>query len=234
MSQRLSTSVTFQQLEERVTNLEAVSPLAATLENNTYLSAKTQAGLTTRIAGITPNDDLYLGGIDVPLNSVLIEIIGSTSLGISQTGVEIIGLLNITDQLHAPILFAPSGNGSGGTVKILGSSVSGYTGILEFHKLDGVRNGFVGFNPEAGAMQYGSDTNAGHNFSGGPITLDDANIGIKRNGADPVYLCDANDYLTYNRSADKFVFVIGGVAVASIDASGNMRLKGTLIQSTTP
>jgi hypothetical protein len=193
MSQRLSTSVTFQQLEERVTNLE-----------NDITLDFTASGIESALGYIAANraGDTFSGQVEAA--SLLAE-----SLACSVTG-------------------------GGGGILILGSHVSGYTGILEFHKLDGVRNGFVGFNPEAGAMQYGSDTNAGHNFSGGPITLDDANIGIKRNGADPVYLCDANDYLTYNRSADKFVFVIGGVAVASIDASGNMRLKGTLIQSTTP
>jgi hypothetical protein len=53
-------------------------------------------------------------------------------------------------------------------------------------------------------------------------------------GSAPQIAFDVDDGLIYDRSADRFYFVIGGVNIASIDASGNMRLKGTLTQATTP
>ena len=83
-------------------------------------------------------------------------------------------------------------------------------------------------------MQYGSDTGAGHNFTGGPLTFGDANFGAAYNGGFPKLSFDGGDQIVYDRAANKFYFVIGGVNVASIDASGNMRLKGTLAQSVTP
>lgn len=139
----------------------------------------------------------------------------------------------VAETVTADIFYSPP-SGTAGAIRLSRSFAAGFTGIIEILKSDNSRNGFVGFNPDAGAMQYGSDTGAGHNFTGGPIMLGDANIGIKQVGSDPVFMCDAGDYFYYSRSANKYYFVIGGVNVASIDASGNMRLKGTLTQSVTP
>ena len=50
----------------------------------------------------------------------------------------------------------------------------------------------------------------------------------------PIITFDATDYLQYDRTANKYNFYIGGTKVASIDGSGNMKLLGTLTQSTTP
>jgi hypothetical protein len=50
----------------------------------------------------------------------------------------------------------------------------------------------------------------------------------------PIMTFDANDYLQYDRTANKYNFYIGGTKVASIDGSGNMKLLGTLTQSTAP
>jgi hypothetical protein len=53
-------------------------------------------------------------------------------------------------------------------------------------------------------------------------------------GTQPQIAFDTNDYFLYDRTANKLYLYIGATAVMSIDASGNMRLKGTLTQSTTP
>ncbi|MBW8911729.1 MAG: hypothetical protein JF564_07575 [Sphingomonas sp.] len=213
--------------------------------------------------------------------------------------VNVSGALSSTGAIQAPAIFAFNPSSLGGSVQILPTGAAGYTGIIQFHKLDGSRNGYVGFNPEAGAMQYGSDTGAGHAFTGGDVAvsanivlpnagylkakkvdgtatrimgitgadtlciggvdatignvvmevaatpvisltasaitlLNDANLGFTMSGGNPRITFDANDLLFYDRTANKFYFVIGGINVASIDASGNMRLKGTLTQSVTP
>jgi hypothetical protein len=62
----------------------------------------------------------------------------------------------------------------------------------------------------------------------------DANMGLAKVGSDLAIRFDTNDYLYYSRSSNKLFLVIGGTNVASIDASGNMKLLGTLTQSTTP
>ena len=67
------------------------------------------------------------------------------------------------------------------------------------------------------------------------IVPGDANYFLSMSGSNPQIVFDTGgDRITYDRTANKFYFVIGGVNVASIDASGNMRLKGTLTQSVTP
>jgi hypothetical protein len=159
--------------------------------------ALTPSGIESALGYVAANraGDSFLGPINAP------------SLSTSSVTAEGIDLL-------------PSGTAGG--LRASKAFVPGYTGIVEFLKSDHTRNGFVGFNPEAGAMQYASDTGAGHNFQGGPITLDDANIGIKKVGADPVYMCDANDYFYYSRSTNQFIFTIGGTNKASIDSGGVM------------
>jgi len=222
MSQRLSTSATFRSLESRVAELEGVTPLPATLANNTYLSAKRHDGVVTRIAGVTASDILYIGGIDAPVSSVVIAAGGSSSSAeLSSAGTKIWGTLTVTDRAQAPIMVAPSSNGLGGSVEILGSGVAGYTGIVQFHKLDGTRNGFVGFNAENGPMHYGSDTGAGHYFEGGTISPSpDMRFGLRFNSVDGILDFDANDYLYYSRASDKFVFDIGGSSACNIAATG--------------
>lgn len=39
---------------------------------------------------------------------------------------------------------------------------------------------------------------------------------------------DAGDQITYDRLNNKWFFVVGGVVVASIDGSGNLRVKGSV------
>ncbi len=293
MSQRLSTSATFQSLGTRVANLERVTPLAATMENNNFLSAKRRDGVTTRIAGVNSGDVFYLGGIDATVSSVVITAGGSSSIELSVNRTKIWGAVTVTDVLQAPIILAPASNGLGGGVQILGSGVAGYTGIVQFQKLDGTRNGFIGFNVESGPMHYGSDIGAGHYFEGGIVSPDPAmRFGLRFNGTDglidfdtndafyysrsgdtfvwtigsavqmtlgggglqvsnaltvgdanflaqivsgkPTIAFDSGDTISYDRAANKYYFAIGGVNVASIDASGNMRLKGILTQSVTP
>jgi len=293
MSRHLSMSATFQSLEARVADLEQVMPLPTTMENNTYLSSKRHDGVVTRIAGITASDDLYFGAIDASLNSIILTLHGTTSIKLESLGVTVPGSLSVGTDLQASTIISPSVNGQGGAVKILGSGVAGYTGVVQFQRLDGSRNGFIGFNLESGPMHYGSDTGAGHYFEGGIISPDPAmHFGLRFNGTDglidfdtndafyysrsgdtfvwtiggsaqmtlggaglqvsnavtvgdasffaqivsgkPTIAFDSGDTISYDRSANKYYFTIGGVNVASIDASGNMRLKGTLTQSVTP
>ena len=117
----------------------------------------------------------------------------------------------------------------GGTANLNGSSVAGYTGIVEFRKADGTRNGYIGFNAEAGAMNYGSDIGAGHYFAGGSISPDPAmKFGLRFNSVDGIVDFDSGDYLYYSRSADLFSFNIGNANKAQIDSGGNFSNAGVI------
>lgn len=174
MSQRLSTSVTFQNLEDRVTTLESDQIL-------------------------TPS-----------------KIIGALGYTPANTAGDTVTYLNA----HAFIGSIP---GAGGSANLSGSSVPGYTGIVEFRTIEGARNGFIGFNAEAGPMHYGSDTGAGHFFEGGIISPDPAmHFGLRFNSVDGILDFDSGDCLYYSRSSDSFLFNIGGEAKAKIDSQGVM------------
>jgi hypothetical protein len=83
------------------------------------------------------------------------------------------------------------------------------------------------------------DTNglnaAGFVAAGSYVQIGDVNFFAQIASGNPQITFDSGgDKITYDRTANKYYFAIGGVNVASIDASGNMRLKGTLTQSVTP
>jgi hypothetical protein len=69
---------------------------------------------------------------------------------------------------------------------------------------------------------------------GGTLSVGDGNNAWGINGGLPTLQFDVGDYLQYDRAANKFNFFVAGTKVASLDGSGNMRLLGTLTQSTTP
>jgi len=227
MSQRLSTSTTFQSLEARVLELEQVAPLPSTLENNSYLSARRHDGIVSRIAGIAASDTLYLGGIDAAVSAVVITAGGSSSIELKPVGTKVWGSLTVSDVAQAPVIVAPSATGLGGSIEILGSGVAGYTGIVQFHKLDGTRNGFIGFNAESGPMHYGSDTGAGHYFEGGVVSPDpNMRFGLRFNGTDGLIDFDTNDAFYFSRSGNTFIWTVGGTSRATLDGSGNLIAAG--------
>lgn len=172
MSQRLSTSVTFQNLEDRV----------SLLENGQVL---------------TP--------------SKIISALGFTP---ANTAGDTFVYLNA----RAYIATIP---GAGGSVNLSGSSLPGYTGIVEFRTAGGGRTGFIGFNAEDGPMHYGSDTGLGHYFEGGLISPDPAmHFGLRFNGADGILDFDSGDYLYYSRSSDEYLFMVGSSAQLVVSGGG--------------
>lgn len=174
MSQRLSTSVTFQNLEDRVAALEGEAALS---------SSKIVAALGYTPANVAGDNFVYVNA-------------------------------------HT---FIGSIEGGGGSVNASGSSVPGYTGIVEFRTIGGDRNGFVGLNAENGPMHYGSDTGTGHYFEGGLISPDPAmRFGLRFNSVDGVLDFDSGDCFYYSRVADMFLFNVGGATKASIDGGGVM------------
>jgi len=70
-------------------------------------------------------------------------------------------------------------------------------------------------------------------FTGG-VTFGDGNFLAQIGGGNPLILFDANDYLSYNRSTNKLTVVIGGVALFSIDSSGNVIAKGNVTANGAP
>lgn len=73
---------------------------------------------------------------------------------------------------------------------------------------------------------------AGATFTG--AIRRDANHYLDMAGAVPVHVFDTNDYIQYDRTNNKFGFVIGGTLVASIDSGGTLRVAGNVIGATAP
>jgi len=358
MSQRLSTSVTFQSLNARVEAIESRFDSAGNAKFGGYLDAayvrSTGASAPSGGAGVELQWDgvtgyllsfdrsagafkpVVVAGSSISLSpqSGVVAMGGTTTFGdvnfsTSFTGPDPLLTFDNTDYLgfnrsanayafnignSAKLTIQSSGiiapsvtsdtfssppSGGAGGLHLSRAFSAGYTGIIEFLKSDGTRNGYVGFNADAGSMQYGSDTGAGHTFSGGPAMFGDANLSLSLNGGsqplltfdsgdfylydrtanqhkmvigsatkvvvdtnglsatgsvaagsyvqigdvnffaqivsgNPQVTFDSGDKLFYDRTANKYYFVIGGVNVASIDASGNMRIKGALTQGVTP
>lgn len=89
-----------------------------------------------------------------------------------------------------------------------------------------------------GAIKLVVDTNGltsnGAVAAGTYVQIGDLNFFAQIASGNPQISFDSGDQLFYDRTANKFYFAIGGVNVASIDASGNMRIKGALTQGVTP
>lgn len=224
MAQRLSTSATFQALEARVTGLEQISPLPSTLENNSFLSAKKHDGTVTRIAGITEDNDFYLGGRDAPLNSIIssanmfrFDIAGSSACNIAASGLTANGLNAPTISIDAnfystlvssnPAIMFDSGD------------------TLSFNR---------GTNSYSFALSNSAQlsVNAAGTFVANVLTIGDGNFGLSLNGgSQPLVLYDSGDYTSFVRSANTYSWVIGNATKATLDGSGNFIAYGALLAS---
>jgi len=162
------------------------------------------------VLGINGSDALYIGGIDATLNSVVFEVATSPTLTLASSAITLFNDSNLG-------FTVPSGN-----PRLL---------------LDA--NDYLSYDRSNNQLQVvvGGTTIANINLSYAAfpsVQVSDANFTLAIQSSTPRILFDANDALVYDRTANKYYFVIGGINVASIDANGNMRLKGTLTQSVTP
>ncbi len=73
---------------------------------------------------------------------------------------------------------------------------------------------------------------AGDTFSG--AIKRDPDFYMEMQGSNPIISFDGNDFIQYDRAANKFNFIIGSVVQASIDATGTLRVRGNVIGNTTP
>jgi len=80
---------------------------------------------------------------------------------------------------------------------------------------------------------FTGDTSVAGNFTANYLKAD-ANAYMTVSAGHALLVFDANDYLDYNRSTNKLTLFISGTAVASIDASGNLKMLGNITASTTP
>lgn len=127
-------------------------------------------------------------------------------------------------------------NSSGSYVSLSGGSSTG-TGQLQF-VLANTRVAFI-YQPTtgtgAGTLVFGKDDGNGFTFTGGPLRIVD----------DQFYLAafNANNFginfktgiaIQVDRSTNKFLFIQAGGVVASIDASGNLKVAGNITANTTP
>ncbi len=63
---------------------------------------------------------------------------------------------------------------SGGGSAALYPAYGNYTGLVSFANSNGVRQGYVGFIPAGGPIQFINDTGNGHHFGGGTVFVDGA------------------------------------------------------------
>jgi len=233
MSERLSQSATFQALAARVTTVEGSVGVDLTARGSVYASDSVFAGLLTGnyTVSLRRGDATHTGYIAFSLQDGTRQgLIGFANAGgaIAYSNDNGGGHLFSGGTVAATAFKATyleailtTADPSAGSVKVIGSSVAGHTGILEFHESqEGVRNGYIGFNANGGQMTYGSDNGTGHFFDGGPVTVGDSTFNLDRNGGtQPLVRFDTGDYLQYTRSNNTFTFLVGGSAVASISAA---------------
>jgi hypothetical protein len=158
------------------------------------------------------------------------------------------------NSVYAENFFAGTQGGARGYSLVApgNSNVSGYYGM---YSPNGSLAGYIGQAVNGGLINYVSNSGAGHNFVGGDVVVNgglrvtgnisaggtiypkstDGVFYLNTDGGNYPYInFDAGDYLQYDRSANKFLFVIGGALVASIDASGTLRVRGNVIANTGP
>ena len=220
MSQRLSTSVTFQSLSGRVGSLEAKFPSGG----NLLLEDKARLPLIDLTKDGVINWRLGNWNGDPATNAFSIGFNSTTTATFDTSG-------NAT---FSGCIDAAYLRSAGAAAPISGVGVE--------LRWDGASGSVLSYDRSAGSFRpivlAGSnillDPQGGVVAISGATTFGDANFGAAYNGGLPKLSFDGGDQIVYDRAANKFYFVIGGVNVASIDASGNMRLKGTLAQSVTP
>lgn len=62
----------------------------------------------------------------------------------------------------------------------------------------------------------------------------DSNYALYLSSGTPIINFDLGDYIQYDRSNNKLGFIIGGNLVGSLDAAGNLKVKGSITAATTP
>jgi hypothetical protein len=130
-----------------------------------------------------------------------------------------------------------------GQVALLAGDTT-HTGYISFTNPSSIRQGYIGLTTTSGPIAYVNDTGAGHSFSGGPVSATgsfaasslqiDANAIFTFSSGNPVLVFDGNDFLLYNRTANKLTMFVNSVAVWSVDSSGNMIAKGNITAFGTP
>lgn len=74
---------------------------------------------------------------------------------------------------------------------------------------------------------------AGAAFTGSVSFGNSSTFNVNLSAGNPVITFDTGDTLTFDRTNNKFIFGIGSQQVASIDASGNLRVKGNVMAAQT-
>jgi len=170
------------------------------------------------------------------------------------TNVSLPGTLSVSGGVSSPgglsgdSLTINSNGGTRGYASLLGGN-PGTSGYVGFYYPNGNVAGYIGQIVSGGPVNYVSSNSVGHNFVGGGVTVNgpfaatsdiksggktfpannDANFYLTVLSGNPAIVMSSNgDFVILDRSSDKFLFYIRNVAVASIDASGNIRAIGQL------
>lgn len=222
MSKALSASVTFEALENRVDVLEAGSAAlagAAFTGNVTFGDANFGAFYN---AGAQPFVSFDSG-------DSLSYVRSSNTFAFNISSVPVLSITAANAAFAGSVNFSNDANFS---AQIVTSNprITCDTGDYLYYDRSLNRYNFV----VGSAVKAYIGSNGDFASTGAIYVNTDNNFSLDIPSGNPTINLDSGDKIYFNRSANKFYFYIGGVNVASIDASGNMKLLGTLTQSTTP
>ena len=246
MSRRLSTSVTFQNLQSRVAALEEQGLLASnvvtalgyvpankagdtfagnvtvsgniTVPNSTYIKSALTSGAVTRLFGLNGSNSLYIGGIDATIASVVIEVASTPVQTISTIGVAITGTLSVSGNVTmGGALIATQAYVGTQIANLVGSAPSTLDTLNE---LAASLANDANFSTTMTNALAGKAPLAGAAFTG-PVSFGDAAFYTDYNyGISPNIQYDSDDYAGYQRAANKFYWVIANSSQATLDLSG--------------
>lgn len=192
---------------------------------NDFAAGLTNSLSRTGLGGMLAN--LSMGGFDITSVGTLTAVNLSTAALAVSANATVGGTLNVTGRVGAPAGF-----------QIDSSAVWGINASNPFLQWDtggdfivfNRSNDTLFFNIASATKMYVAPTEVRFNVA----ARRDAQFYLDLSGNNVVINFDANDYITYDRPNNKYLFSIGGFTVASIDASGVLRTLGAVIPNTTP
>lgn len=219
MSKPLSVSVTFEALESRVDALEARTTAPTVQFAGDVLSHDANFGLILSGGSSILSFDATDGLIYSRGSNVLNVTIGAvTQMSVTSAAVTVFNTLSVGDASFA------FGITSGNPVALFDAG-----DYIQYNRSTNIYAFNIGNSTMAQVDSAGNVLATGGIYANG-----DAQFFLLKASGNPIINLDSGDFIKYDRTANKFYFIVNNVSVASIDASGNMKLAGTLTQSTTP
>jgi hypothetical protein len=231
MSEALSASATFKTLQARVTTLEAgptftggITAPTLTLTGGESVAGTITVGTHIAITDATTYSQFNFTStealtLDRTTSTLLFYIGNVIQARLSSSSFMLTGLLSVGDGNFAMNL-------AGGGIPTVQFDVGDF---IQYNRTTNAYSFNVGSVSKATL-----DGSGNFSCTGSVQPSADPSFLLQMTSGNPQIICDTGDSIKYDRAANKFYFIIGNTNVASIDSSGNLKIAGTLTQSTTP